>query len=170
LFQVRGDFSPTETRIAFFECGTLFACCRPVADSDPAYVVVTFSPQPSIAYFLKGVLDCAGFTVIAASSTPDDLAAVVERTRPNTIVYDVSYPFTESWNQLRRLQSRAAVGGIPFVVTTSDARELRRQVGVATAIEICTRPDDVFDLREAVQCAIEATGRVRFASLAVEAS
>ena len=134
-----------------------------MADSAPQYVVVAFSPQPSVAYFLQGVLDCAGFTVIAASSGPDELGAVVQQTRPDAIVYDVSLPFTENWNQLRQLRNRAARRNILVVVTTSEARELYRRVGVSTAIEMFKRPDDVTELRQAVRGAIEAATLVHAA-------
>ena len=43
------------------------------------YAVVTYSPQSSVAFFLKGILDRAGFTTTATFSTPDDFEAVVAR-------------------------------------------------------------------------------------------
>jgi len=41
------------------------------------------------------------------------------------------------------------------VITTSDARELKRRVGVDDAIEIFRRPDDLSEIRSAVIGAIE---------------
>jgi DNA-binding NarL/FixJ family response regulator len=134
--------------------GTGFATPAVVENETLPYAVVTFSRQPSVAYFLKGVLDCAGFTTIAASSSPQDLEAAVERMHPDAIVYDVSFPFAENWDQLQEL--RATLGNIPVVITTSEARELYRRVGVSSAIEIFRRPDDVTEIREAITGAIRA--------------
>ena len=125
-----------------------------MADSR-SYVVVAFSPQPSLAYFLKGVLDCAGLSAIASSSSPDDLERLAERVRPDAIVYDVSYPFSENWQQLQQVRNRAALRLVPFVITTSEAHELFRRVGCSTAIELFARPSDLAAFQSAVRSAIE---------------
>lgn len=127
-----------------------------MADSR-SYVVVAFSPQPSLAYFLKGVLDCAGLNAIASSSSIDDLERLAQRARPDAIVYDVSYPFTENWQELQQVRNRAAFRGIPFIITTSEARELFRRVGCSTAIELFARPSDLAAFQSAVRTAIEST-------------
>ena len=120
------------------------------------YAVVTYSPQSSVAFFLKGILDCAGFTTTATFSTPDDFEAVVARVRPGAIVYDVSFPFTANWQKLQQLRSHPALRNIPVVVATSEARELFRAVGCSMAIDIFARPDDVVALREELRRAIDA--------------
>ena len=123
-----------------------------------SYVAVTYSPQPSVAYFLRGVLDSAGFMVSDASFRPDDLEAAIHRERPDVIVYDVSYPFRENWQQCQQLLKQAGASDIPVVITTSEGQELRRTVGVASAIELFRRPDDVTELRQAVRKAIQSRG------------
>ena len=127
-----------------------------MAESRP-YVILAFSPQPSFAYFLKGVLDCAGLTAIASSSGAEDLEALAKRARPDAIVYDVSYPFTENWHQLQQLKNRPALRDIPFVITTSEAQELFRRVGCSTAIELFARPSDLAAFQSAVRNVIETT-------------
>src|SRR5256885_343033 len=106
-------------------------------------MAVTFSPQSSVAYFLKGVLDCAGFEVCGAVSTLEELETLVRRNRPDAIVYDVSFPFASNWKMLQDVRSRPALRNIPVVVTTSEPRELFRATGCSSAIEVFTRPDDV---------------------------
>ena len=118
------------------------------------YVLVAFSPQPSVAFFLKGVLDCAGFTVVAASSELATLEQIVERTRPDAVVCDIGFPFLENWTALQQTCHRPALRHLPVVVTTSEVLELRRQVGETGAIELFRRPDDFSALRAAVQSAI----------------
>jgi len=124
---------------------------------DPAHqqVVVTFSHEPSVAYFLKGVLDCAGFAVTAVSSNLDDLEAAVQRTRADAIVYDLSYPFQANWEELQQLRERKCLKETPVVITTSEAHGLYRALGVSAAVEIFRRPDDVAELRRVVQRTIE---------------
>jgi CheY-like chemotaxis protein len=127
-----------------------------VPGTSRSYVAVTYSPQPSVAYFLRGVLDSAGFAVAEASFSPDDLETAIHRSRPDVIVYDVSYPFRENWSQCQQLLRREALSDIPVVITTSEQHELRRTVGVVAAVELFKRPDDVTELRQAVRRAIEA--------------
>jgi CheY-like chemotaxis protein len=104
---------------------------------------------------MKGVLDCAGFVATATSSNPSELEALVQHIEPDAIVYDVSYPFTENWQQLQCLRSRLSLRHVPFVITTSEARELFRRTG-ATALELFSRPDDLAAFQSAVRNAIEA--------------
>jgi CheY-like chemotaxis protein len=126
-----------------------------------AFVAVTFSPQSSVAYFLKGVLDCAGFDVCAAVSTPEELEASVGRDRPDAIVYDVSFPFASNWQKLQDVRRRPALQNIPVVVTTSEPRELFRATGCSSAVEVFSRPDDVRHFRDILQSAIESVAPVQ---------
>lgn len=134
-----------------------------MADRSPACVAVAFSPQSSVAYFLKGVLDCAGLTVTSAVSDYDELDALVRATPPDAIVYDVSFPFAANWQKLQELRARPAFRRIPVIVTTSEARELFRATGYSSAIEIFARPDDVSELRTALLGAIDAIAPVHAA-------
>lgn len=131
-----------------------------MGDSSTHYVAITFSPRPSIAYFLKGVLDCAGFTVTATSSRPDDVVSVVERSRPDVIVYDISQPIAEARRSLARLRRRPLLRGIPVVLVTSDARACDGAAGVRVAVALCGQLDEVKQLREAVSHAV-TRGRSR---------
>jgi CheY-like chemotaxis protein len=127
-----------------------------MVDGFSGHVALTFSPQSSVAYLLKGVLDCAGFAVGAALSDPEELELVVRSGRPDVIVYDVSFPFAKNWQMLQDLRGRPALHNVPVVVTTSEPRELFRATGCSSAIEMFTRPDDVSEFRRALQNAIEA--------------
>jgi DNA-binding NarL/FixJ family response regulator len=122
-----------------------------------SYVAVTFSPQPSVAYFLRGVLDSAGFMVAEAAFRPDDFEVAIERSHPDVIVYDVSQPFEENWRQCRQLLRRASLNDIPVVITTSEQHEFRQTVGIPAAVELFKRADDVTALRQAVKRAIETS-------------
>lgn len=117
-------------------------------------VIVAYSPQSSVAFFMKDVFERVGLTVNAATSTLDDLEAVVGRDRPTGIVYDVSFPFTQHWEQLQKIRRRRSLRGIPIVVTTSEPRELFRATGCSSAIELFARPNDIAPLKEALLTAL----------------
>ncbi len=119
------------------------------------YVVVTFSPQPSVAEFLRRIVDEAGFAG-QATSTVDDLRQTVHTLAPDAIVYEIGFPFTDNWHQLNDLRALATLRHVPFVITTADARELYRRVGVP-AIELFRKPDDLTEIRTAVLDAIATT-------------
>jgi DNA-binding response OmpR family regulator len=118
------------------------------------YVIVTYSPQPSFADFLKSIVESAGF-VAEAVSTDAELERAATAIRPDAIVYEVGFPFSENWRELTRLRSRPAFHGVPFVITTPDAAELYRRVGVP-AIEVFRRPDDLSEFTRVVLSAIGA--------------
>src|SRR5258708_1806231 len=98
------------------------------------HIVVTFSPQPSVAEFLKRIVDAAGFTANATASTIEELEALVKSLSPDAIVYEIGFPFASNWQQLLQARQRPALEKTAFVITTGDARELYRRVGVV-AIE-----------------------------------
>jgi CheY-like chemotaxis protein len=134
-----------------------------------AATALTFSPQSSVAYFLKGVLDCAGCGDVAALSDPEQLELVVRCGPPDVIVYDVSFPFTKNWRMLQDLRNRPELRGVPVVITTSEPRELFRATGCSSAIEMFTRPDDVTEFKRALQSAIDAVAPPRDGSILVTA-
>ena len=117
-------------------------------------MLVAFSTQPSIAHFLKGVLDGAGFTVVAASSELGALERIVQETHPDAVVCDIGFPFLENWQALQNACRNPGLRQTAVVVTTSEVRELRRQVGETGAIELFRKPDDLGALRAAVESAI----------------
>jgi CheY-like chemotaxis protein len=124
-----------------------------MVDNTP-YRAVTFSPQPSVAYFLRRILECAGVNVTAATFAVSDLETAVGRDRPDVIVSDVSFPFEENWQRLEVIR-QGTLGAIPLVITSSEARELERAVGVSGVVEIFARPHDLTEVRAAVCRAVE---------------
>jgi DNA-binding response OmpR family regulator len=117
------------------------------------YAILTYSPQPSIADFLRRIVESAGFAAQAAS-TRDELEQLAAVVVPDAIVYEIGFPFSENWHELGQLRNHSAFSGVPFVVTTPDAPELYRRVGVS-AMELFRRPDDLSELKQLVIGAIE---------------
>jgi CheY-like chemotaxis protein len=119
-----------------------------------ARVAITVSARPSTAFFLKGVLDCAGFAATAIATPSRNLTDEVERAHPDLIVYDVTEPMWESCQTLRRLRRRPHLRHVPIVVATSDARGLYESAGVRAGIELCGDPSDVQQVHEAARRAL----------------
>ena len=117
-------------------------------------IIVTFSPQPSVAAFLQRIVDAAGFTANATASTVEELEALVNNVSPDAIVYEIGFPFMDNWHQLVQARLRPCLQKMPIIITTGDARELYRRVGVPAAIELFRRPDDLTELRGAILEAI----------------
>ena len=155
LFRVEADLCRCDGKTFSNRRGTEFAPCRSMSSQPAEYVAVTFSSQPSVAYFLKGVLDCAGFMSVASSSV-DELDLLLQQVRASVLVYDLSYPFQENWRALQRLRRSTVLQHLPVVITTSEAPALYQALGIAADVEIFRRPDDVTELRRIVRQTIDA--------------
>lgn len=115
-------------------------------------IVLTYSAQPSVADFLRRIASAAGFDSQAASS-PDELKTVAKRLRPDVVLYEIGFPYADQWQQLTQLRSDAALQDLPFVITTPDASETLRRVGVH-ALELFCKPEDLSEIRHAVLRAV----------------
>src|SRR5256885_12302667 len=119
--------------------------------------VVAFSTQPSVGEFLRNILEKAGFDALAiVSGRSVALEALVEMVKPDAVMYDIGFPFAPHFDELEQLRRNGRpLGRVAVVITTSDARQLKRRVGVDDALEIFRRPDDLSEIRSAVIGAIE---------------
>jgi CheY-like chemotaxis protein len=104
------------------------------------HVVVAFSRQPSVADFVKTILEEAGYEAIACWSTVDDLERAVSDSNPCAIVYEVGFPLDAELEQLREVRVRRGLAGIPLVIATPAPAALYQHCGIARALEIFTRP------------------------------
>jgi DNA-binding response OmpR family regulator len=116
--------------------------------------LIAFSPQPSVADFLKKILEKAGFSASACWATPDHLEAAVLQTPPDAVVCEVGFPFAQQWRALTDARRRPALRNVPFVIVTGEPEELFRRVGVRAALSIFSRPDNSADVRAAVEAAV----------------
>jgi CheY-like chemotaxis protein len=135
--------------------GVELATVRGMGSQAERPCVIAVSAQPSVATFLRNILEDAGFSAIAVSTgAASDLTAEVRARHPDAIVYDIGFPFRANWETLRRFQADQAFAQTPLVITTGDAPALSRQVGYDHAIELFCRPKDLSDIRNAVFAAI----------------
>jgi DNA-binding response OmpR family regulator len=105
-----------------------------------AEFIITFSLEPSVADFLKRIVEDAGFVATAIWSSIEDLESAVVQARPSALIYEVGFPFAEKWELFVAAFSRPAFAGIPIVIATPASAEQCRRAGAAAALEILPRP------------------------------
>ena len=117
-------------------------------------VAVAVSASPSTAFFLKGVLDCAGFeTTALVLIRGRDLTDVVDRSQPDVIVCDV----TDRRGTIRLLRRRPSSSNVPVVVVAArDSARPPRQTEAEPLVELNGGADDAARVREAARRALES--------------
>jgi DNA-binding response OmpR family regulator len=102
--------------------------------------IITFSLEPSVADFLKRIVEDAGFVATAIWSSIEDLENAVVQARPSVLIYEVGFPFAEKWEHSLAAFSRPAFAGVPIVIATPASAEQCRRAGAAAVLEILPRP------------------------------
>ena len=117
--------------------------------------VIAFSPQPSVAEFMKRFLEEAGYHAIACWSTVDDLERVVADNDPAAVVYEVGLPFASELNRFNDNRRRQALVHLRFVIATAAPLDLCHRYGITDALDIFSRPT-IHDVHTALRTAIAA--------------
>jgi CheY-like chemotaxis protein len=117
--------------------------------------VIAFSQQPSVAEFMRRILENTGYEAVACWSTVDDLEQVVDDCDPCAVVYEVGLPFASELNRFHDVRRRPALAHIPFVIATPAPPDLCRRFGITGALDIFTRPT-TRDVEGALHSAVAA--------------
>lgn len=88
-----------------------------------------------------------------ASEVPREM---VEKHRPDVIVFDVGIPYQSNWDFLEALHLTNALDGVPVVVTTANKAMLNRLVGPTDALEMAGLQQDLDAIRVAAETAARA--------------
>jgi CheY-like chemotaxis protein len=120
--------------------------------------VVAFSRQPSVADFLKRVLEDAGFAATAVWSDLEDLEAAVKAQPPAAILCEIGFPLIDEWRRLADVLDRPSLHGVPIVVAAAANPDACRKAGVPVALDIFTRPSEAV-IRRTIFDAIGKTDR-----------
>jgi CheY-like chemotaxis protein len=105
---------------------------------------------------LRVVLEQAGFVVVTAFTNlirdgKVDLESLMRQHRPHVIVYDIAIPYESNWRLFEHMKASPACRGIRFVLTTTNATQLRNVAGShQQVIEIVGKPYDLDQLVKAV--------------------
>jgi hypothetical protein len=116
---------------------------------------MAFSQQPSVADFLKRILEGAGFEAHAVWSSGDDLEQGVCQVRPVALVYEIGFPFADRVDAYFRDKSRPVIGELPTVIATAATRELCASHGLEKMLDTFTWPT-AGEVADAVNTALAA--------------
>jgi CheY-like chemotaxis protein len=85
-----------------------------------------------------------------------DVEVFVRQHRPAVVLYDVPPPYDRHWTLLNHMRAMPAFSGIPFVLTSTNARRVAEIAGTETQVlEIVGNPYDLEQIVQAVEGAIE---------------
>ncbi len=119
--------------------------------------MAVFNTSADTTDLLRVVLEQAGFVVVTAHTNDLrdgrlDFGHFLAEHHPRVIVYDVAIPYVQNWRLLQHFRSVPSARGIPFVVTTTNAQQVRRLVDRTTQVyEIVGKPLDLAEIVGAVR-------------------
>jgi CheY-like chemotaxis protein len=120
-------------------------------------VVAVFNSSDDMVELLRVLLERHGFVVVtghiaAIRKGELDLSSFVAQHQPDVVVYDVVPPYESQWRFLDHLRQTSPLSGIPFVLTSSNARATRELAKTdEQIIEVLGRPFEFDALVEAVK-------------------
>lgn len=120
-------------------------------------VIAVFNSSDDMVELLRVLFERHGFVVVTGHITAIrkgelDLASFVTQHRPEVVVYDLIPPYDGQWRFLVHLRETSPLKGIPFVLTSSNARATRELVGTdEQIIEVLGRPFEFDALVDAVK-------------------
>jgi DNA-binding response OmpR family regulator len=123
-------------------------------------VVAVINTSPDTVDLLRNVLQQAGFTVVTGfvHDIRDgrlDLEAFLRQHDPAAIVWDIAVPYDRQWQFLEHIKARQMCGRCRFVITTTNAAEVRKVAGRDEHLhEIVGKPLDLDELVRAVKEAV----------------
>jgi CheY-like chemotaxis protein len=85
----------------------------------------------------------------------DEVGLLIQKHRPDVVVYDVGMPYSSSWDLLEVIRAAPALQSQPFVITTPNKRKLEQAVGPTSALEIGGPDSDLRRLLQAVEAAAD---------------
>ena len=148
-----------EVLAGFADVNATPAVCMP--DTTVRPVAAVFNSSDDMVELLRMMLETNGFVVVSGHIADlrrarIDLKALVEQNRPAVVVYDLVPPYEAQWAFLDHLRQVSPLRGIPFVVTSTNARMARELAGrTEEVIEILGRPFEMEELLAAVKRAAE---------------
>ncbi len=111
----------------------------------PVLLVVNNSVETMA--LLREVFEAEGWLVVTGQVDDVkrgrlDLVELVERHRPQVLLWDLAPPYRENWTFLRLARSTEAVRPLHLVVTTTNKRALEELVGPTESLELIGKPVD----------------------------
>ncbi|PIT88945.1 MAG: hypothetical protein COU27_02950 [Candidatus Levybacteria bacterium CG10_big_fil_rev_8_21_14_0_10_36_7] len=72
-----------------------------------------------------------------------DVLEFFQKHKPAAVIWDIAPPYESNWNFLQLIRKHEITEGIPFVITTTNKKELGKIAGEGNFIEILGKPEDM---------------------------
>jgi CheY-like chemotaxis protein len=121
-------------------------------------VVAIFNTSPDTVDVLRMTFEYEGFVAVSAFTFEIregdvDLEAFLDLHRPDVVIYDIGVPYHANWQLFLHLRQRRPMQGIPVVITTTNAAQVRPLAGGEPVHEIVGKP---YDLRQLISLVRQA--------------
>jgi DNA-binding response OmpR family regulator len=125
-------------------------------------VVAIFNTSEDTTDILRIVFEQAGFVAVTAFTNrlrdgEIDLEHFMRQYQPKVIVYDIAVPYEQNWRLFEHIRAAPACAGVAFVLTTTNARHVRKLAGDEELHEIVGKPYDLNEIVSSVKLAIGGT-------------
>jgi DNA-binding response OmpR family regulator len=128
--------------------------------STTSNVIAVFNTSEDTTDMLRVVLELAGFVVLTAFTNAvrdgkTDLEALMRQYRPAVVVYDIAPPYEANWRLFEHIRTTPACAGVRFVLTSTNAAQVRAVAGELQIHEIVGKPYDLDQLVSLVKAAAD---------------
>jgi DNA-binding response OmpR family regulator len=123
-------------------------------------VVALFNASDDTMAMVQRMLDAAGFRCLVGCLSKFKSGAVafahyLAANEPEAVIFDVSLPYKENWDFVKRLREDKAMEGRGVVLTTPNKLRLDEAVGRdSEACEIVGKPYDLAQIKVAIDAAL----------------
>ena len=129
-------------------------------------VVAIANTNDDIIELLRMVLERDGFAtavvhLVDIKNGRADFTEFLEQHDPAGIIFDIPPPYDDNWTFVATLRQLPAMTERAVVITTTHKAHLERLVGESTgAVEIIGKPNDTYEVLEAVKRELRRMGRM----------
>ncbi|HKH73914.1 MAG TPA: hypothetical protein VKA59_21295 [Vicinamibacterales bacterium] len=119
-------------------------------------VVAIFNTSEDCIDMLRIAFEHAGFVVVTAFTNKlrdgeIDLETFMRQHQPRVVIYDIAVPYEHNWRLYQHVRSAPACRDVDFVVTTTNAHQVRQLAGSEPVHEIVGKPYDLDEIVHAVK-------------------
>jgi CheY-like chemotaxis protein len=124
----------------------------------PPLVAILNTSEDTI-HMVRTALEQSGCAVVAAfihhlRDGKIDFETFVREHQPAVIMYDIAPPYEQNWRLFQHFRTRPVCHGVPFVLTTTNATQVRALAGAEQQLhELVGKPYDMKQLVRTVKAA-----------------